>query len=275
MSDVDIRLIELTGQIVSTDDPTSSPTQLRTESSPSPTEDPTASPTELPTLDENKSVRTMGDEIGHEATTTDHYGKKRRRHHNRKEGFWTYLHMSETKFGGAGYRTARQHGHHNEGNVKHVEQQTLENSHTKHDGIHDVKKRSLQADEPSNQPTFAPTGTEDDGCDGGVSLEVQMIIDISYRVSSSEDGNDPPALEEVLAMPFEERRYREIYLVEFLQEGDAFDYFTDVVCTSKMMFGDDETMDPTLDPTMGPSRKILFSAYHFCMHSFYLPVAFF
>ena len=103
----------------------------------------------------------------------------------------------------------------------------------------------------SNPPitTDSELATLNDGCPPGeVYLGVNLSIEISFRLSTPSI-----TLDEILAAPFSQQVYRETYRLDFLKEDDPLGFFTDLTCTSELLFVNVEEQFPTEAPTQSPT----------------------
>ena len=103
----------------------------------------------------------------------------------------------------------------------------------------------------SNPPitTDSELATLNDGCPPGeVYLGVNLSIEISFRLSTPSI-----TLDEILAAPFSQQVYRETYRLDFLKEDDPLGVFTDLTCTSELLFVNVEEQFPTEAPTQSPT----------------------
>jgi hypothetical protein len=102
----------------------------------------------------------------------------------------------------------------------------------------------------SNPPitTDSELATLNDGCPPGeVYLGVNLSIEISFRLSTPSI-----TLDEILAAPFSQQVYRETYRLDFLKEDDPLGVFTDLTCTSELLF-EAPTQSPTFYPSDAPT----------------------
>lgn len=112
-----------------------------------------------------------------------------------------------------------------------------------------------EVEEETTSPTPAPFLDREECPSNEPRLQLQLVIQISYRLDSDADYT----LEEILSTPFSQPSYREKYRLDYLMQTDdgvKLRRFEDLTCTTELyLLEDEETLDPTLMPSFEPTMS--------------------
>jgi len=113
----------------------------------------------------------------------------------------------------------------------------------------------VEVEEDTTSPTPAPFLDREECPSNEPRVQLQLVIQISYRLDSDVDYT----LEEILSTPFSQPSYRERYRLDYLMqtdEGVKLRRFEDLTCTTELFpLEDEETLEPTLMPSFEPTMS--------------------
>jgi len=114
---------------------------------------------------------------------------------------------------------------------------------------------TVEVEEETSSPTPAPFLDREECPTNEPRLQLQLVIQISYRLDSDADYT----LEEILSTPFSQPSYRERYRLDYLMQSDdgvKLRRFEDLTCTTELFpLEDEETLEPTLMPSFEPTMS--------------------